>query len=94
MIVNDDGNVMLLAEELFKTFTSTHIDSVTHTQAIIALSSDRKDQVNDIVNRALAAGGQRANMPTDEGFTYGWSFQDLDPRLREVIYMDPKAFAQ
>jgi predicted lactoylglutathione lyase len=28
--------------------------------------------------------------PQDQGFMCGWSFHDLDPHRREVIWMEPK----
>jgi uncharacterized protein len=46
--------------------------------------------VDELVNKALAAGGQPSNDPVDQdGFMYGWSFQDIDGHLWEVAYMDP-----
>ena len=55
----------------------------------MALSADSRAQVDELVNKALVAGGQPSNDPMDQGFMYGWSFQDLDGHLWEVIYMDP-----
>jgi len=92
MIVSDEAFVMLLAEDRFKDFTKKEIvDSTTHTEAILALSADSKEAVDELVNKALAAGGQPANDPMDHGFMYGWSFQDLDGHLWEVLWMDPSA---
>ncbi|MNJ05344.1 Glyoxalase-like domain protein [compost metagenome] len=56
---------------------------------ILALSAESREQVDEIVNRALAAGGTKYNDPVDHGFMYGWSFQDPDGHLWEVFYMDP-----
>jgi uncharacterized protein len=48
--------------------------------------------VNELVNKALAAGGSPSNDPTDyEGFMYTWGFQDVDGHLWEVLYMEPGA---
>ena len=92
MIVSDEAFVMLLVEDRFKDFTKKEIvDSTTHTEAILALSAESREQVDELVNKALAAGGQPANDPMDHGFMYGWSFQDLDGHLWEVIWMDPSA---
>ncbi len=94
MIVSDDAFVMLLVEDFFNTFTNKRTcNSMTHSEAIIAMSVDSKQQVDDLVNNAFAAGAQPANEPVEEGFMYGWSFQDLDGHLWEVIHMDPKATA-
>jgi len=92
MIVSDEAFVMLLVEDRFKDFTKKEIvDSTTHTEAIVALSAESREQVDELVNKALSAGGQPANDPMDHGFMYGWSFQDLDGHLWEVIWMDPSA---
>lgn len=89
MIVNENIFVMLLIERFFKTFTKKEItDSKKNTEVIVALSVDSKEKVDNIVNKAIAAGGKTSNKPTDQGFMYGWSFQDLDGHLWEILYMD------
>lgn len=95
MIISDEAFVMLLVEDFFKTFTKKQLcDSTTHAEAIVALSAESREQVDDLVNKALAAGGQPANDPMDQGFMYGWSFQDIDGHQWEVFYMDPSAVGQ
>jgi predicted lactoylglutathione lyase len=95
MIISDEAFAMLLVEDRFKDFTNKDIcDATTHTEAILALSADSRQQVDDLVNKALAAGGQPSNDPMDRGFMYGWSFQDIDGHLWEVMYMDPGALGQ
>ena len=89
MVVNDHIFVMLLVEGFFKTFTKKEIaDATKSTEVIVALSADSREQVDEIVNKALAAGGTTPNEPTDHGFMYGRSFQDLDGHLWELIYME------
>jgi predicted lactoylglutathione lyase len=95
MIVSDEAFVMLLVEDRFKDFTKKDLcDATTHTEAILALSAESREQVDDLVNKALAAGGQPSNDRMDEGFMYGWSFQDIDGHLWELVYMDPSALGQ
>jgi uncharacterized protein len=95
MIVSDEAFVMLLVEDRFKDFTKKEIvDSTTHTEAILALSADSREEVDEVVHKALGAGGQPANDPIDHGFMYGWSFQDPDGHLWEVIWMDPSALEE
>ncbi len=92
MIVSDEAFVMLLAKDRFRDFTKKKLcDSTTHTEAILAVSADSREQVDELVRKALAAGGQPANDPMDLGFMYGWSFQDLDGHFWEVFWMDPSA---
>jgi predicted lactoylglutathione lyase len=89
MIIGENIFAMLLAEEAFKTFINKEIaDATKTTEVIIALSVGSKEEVDELVNKALAAGGGVSNDPQDHGFMYGWSFQDLDGHLWELIYMD------
>ncbi len=95
MVLSDDAFVMLLVEDFFTTFTGKQLcDATTHVEAILAVSADSRDEVDELVNNALAAGGQRANDAMDQGFMYGWSFQDLDGHLWVVVWMDVAATAQ
>ncbi|KKI88499.1 extradiol dioxygenase [Bacillus sp. SA1-12] len=89
MVISDDIFAMLLVEEHFKSFTSKEIaDSTKSTEAIVALSANSREQVDEIVNRALEAGGKASYEPKDHGFMYGWGFEDLDGHLWEFMYMD------
>ncbi|CAN5171601.1 VOC family protein [soil metagenome] len=92
MIVSDDAFVMLLVEDKFKDFTKKElVDATTQTEVIMALSAESREGVDDLADKALAAGGSPANEPLEMGFMYGRSFQDLDGHLWEVIWMDPAA---
>lgn len=89
MVIHDNIFAMLLVESRFKDFTKKEIaDATQSTEAIIALSAESREQVDEMVNRALAAGGKQTNEPMDHGFMYQRSFEDLDGHLWEVIYMD------
>lgn len=90
MVVNKNIFVMLLVEDYFKTFTKKPLsDAAQSTEVILAFSAASREQVDEIVNKALEAGGKPSNDPVDHGFMYGWSFQDPDGHLWEVMYMDP-----
>ncbi|WP_202077529.1 VOC family protein [Caldalkalibacillus salinus] len=92
MVISDHNYAMLLLEEYFQTYTKKEIsDATTSTEAILAITAESREQVDEIVNRALAAGGKHSMDPQDHGFMYGWSFQDLDGHMWEVIYMDESA---
>ena len=90
MIVTDDIFVMLLTEEKFKTFTPKEIcDAKKSTEVLVALSYDNRSDVDDMVRKAVAAGGSTYNEPQDHGFMYAHGFQDLDGHIWEVFYMEP-----
>ena len=90
MIVGEDIFVMLLVEKFFKTFTPKPLaDAKRSTEALVGLSATSRDDVNRIVEIALAAGARRHKEPDDKGFMYGWGFEDLDGHLWEYLWMDP-----
>ena len=92
MIVSDEAFVMLLVESKFREFTKKELaDATTQTEAILALSAESREQVDELADKALEVGGSPANDPMDMGVMYGRSFQDLDGHLWEVIWMDPSA---
>jgi uncharacterized protein len=95
MVVNEQAVVMLLTEPKFKEFTKKELaDPRTHTEAIIALSADSREDVDAFAEKALATGGSPANDPMDMGFMYGRSFQDPDGHQWEIFWMDPAALEQ
>ena len=92
MILSDQAYVMLLVRDKFADFTRKQIcDTTSHTEALLAVSCGSRAEVDDLVNRAVAAGGKHAVEPQDHGFMYGWSFYDLDGHHWEPMWMDPKA---
>lgn len=89
MIINDNTFAMLLVEPYFQSFTNKElVDATKSTEMLIALSVDNRAQVDEIVNKALAAGGTPSNDPKDYGFMYSWSFQDINGHIWEVFYME------
>ena len=95
MVISDDAYVMLLSEPFFKTFTTQAVcDTSKSTEGLFALSCESKAEVNDIVRKAIAAGGRPAMESQDRGFMYGWSFYDLDGHHWEVLWMDPSFIQQ
>jgi len=89
MIVNENIFVMLVVEEFFKTFTKKVIsDASRSTEVILALSAQNRGEVDELVDKAFAAGAKIANDPYDHGWMYGRSFHDPDSHLREIFYMD------
>jgi uncharacterized protein len=95
MVVSDEAFVMLLVENRFKDFTKKELaDPTTQTEAILAVSAESREGVDELADKALAAGGTPANDPLDMGFMFGRSFHDPDGHLWEVIWMDPSQIAE
>lgn len=92
MIIGEDIFIMLLSEEFFQSFTKKEIaDATKITEAIICLSTDSREDVDEMVAKAIAAGGTSPNEKQDHGFMYGHGFQDPDGHLWEVMWMDAGA---
>jgi hypothetical protein len=95
MIVSDDIFVMLLTHDKFQTFTPKAIcDATKNTEVLVCLSVDSREHVDELVRKAVAAGGSTYNEPQDHGFMYGHGFQDLDGHIWEIIFMEPSAINQ
>jgi uncharacterized protein len=92
MVVTDSIFVMLLVEPFFQTFTKKPVaDASKSTEVLVCLSCESRAEVDEVVRKALAAGGKAPNPVQDHGFMYGHGFEDLDGHLWEVVYMDPAA---
>ena len=92
MIVSEDIYIMLLTHPKFKEFTPKAIcDATKSTEVLVCLSCESRDNVNDMVGKAVAAGGMTYAPSKDYGFMYQHGFQDLDGHIWELIYMDPSA---
>jgi uncharacterized protein len=92
MVVNLQASVMLLSEPFFRTFTKRELcNTAKYTEGLFALSCPTRAEVDEMVKKAIAAGGKHAKEPQDHGFMHGLSFYDLDGHHWEVLWMDPKA---
>jgi len=90
MVISDTIYTMLLTEPFFKGFTSKElVDAKKSTEAIVCLSAESRAAVDEIVSKAVAAGGRIYNEPQDHGFMYCHGFEDLDGHQWEFAFMDP-----
>lgn len=92
MVISEDIFTMLLVEPFFQTFTKKPIaDASRSTEVLVCLSCDSRAEVDEMVRKAVAAGGTTPNAPQDHGFMYAHGFEDLDGHLWELVWMDPNA---
>jgi uncharacterized protein len=92
MLVGEDAYFMLLDRGRFGTFSKRPAgDPRRETSALFAISVGSRAEVDEMVNKAVAAGGSHALDPQDHGFMYGWSFYDPEGYHWEVFWMDPGA---
>lgn len=83
-------------EERFKGFTKKEIPNtkVSSEVMIHSISAERRDQVDEMVNKAVSLGAKVLGEPQDPGFMYIWGFQDLDGHLWEIAFLDESALNQ
>lgn len=92
MIFSDSINVMLLTHDKFRQFTTKRIaDSHETVQVLLALSCDSRDGVDEITEKAIAAGGRETREKEDHGWMYGRAFEDPDGHTWEPVWMDVEA---
>jgi predicted lactoylglutathione lyase len=95
MVLSDDAYVMLLVRSRFEDFARRPVsDATKQTEALFAFQVASRAEVDDVVSRALAAGGAKVSDPQDHGFMYLQSFYDLDGHHWEVFWMDEKQMPQ
>ncbi len=90
MVFSDTIHAMLLTHDKFRQFTPKKIADARETsEVLICISADSRASVDDMVDRAGAAGGRvDPSAKQDHGFMYGRSFEDPDGHIWEVMWMD------
>ena len=92
MVISDDIFAMLLVESFFQTFIKKPIsDAKKATEVLVCLSCESRAEVDEMVKKAVAAGGSAPNQPQDHGFMYAHGFEDVDGHMWELAWMDPTA---
>jgi predicted lactoylglutathione lyase len=91
LVISENIYAMLITEPFFRSFIpNREISDTTKTkEVLVALSTDSKQMVDDLADKAIAAGGKKFRDPEDQGFMYARSFEDLDGHVWEVLWMDP-----
>jgi uncharacterized protein len=96
-LVIAEGSIyaMLITEPFFKTFTKKEIsDSTKTTEVLLALDAESRKAVDEMVRKAIQAGGSTYMDPQDHGWMYGHSFADPDGHQWEILYMDESAIPE
>ena len=93
IVFSETIHAMLLTHDKFRQFTpKTIADARQTSEVLICISADSRDDVDDLVDKAAAAGGTLDPTPKqDYGFMYGRSFEDPDGHIWEVMWMDAAA---
>ena len=90
MVISADIYAMLLTHAKFRQFTPKPIvDARASTEVLVCLSADSRAEVDDLLGKALAAGGREPRPSQDHGVMYGRSFEDPDGHIWEIFWIDP-----
>ena len=90
MVVSEDIYAMLLVEKFFKDFIPGKeiCEAKKSTEAIVALSLESRENVDEMIRNAVMAGGSEYRQAQDHGWMYGRAFQDINGHIWEPFYMD------
>ena len=92
VVISETIVVMVHTKEKYSQFTKKDIaDSTKSSEVLIALSSESREKVDELVEKAVAAGGSVSGETQDHGFMFGRAFDDVDGHTFEVVWMDPAA---
>src|SRR3981081_162070 len=93
MLLSETIHAMLLTHDKFRQFTPKKIaDAKSSSEVLICISADSRDAVDDMVDRAQAAGGGGDPGPKqDYCFMYCRRFEAPDGHIWEVMWMDVAA---
>ena len=70
-------------------FNPKFSDDHQTTEVLTCLSASSKEEVQELVRKALDAGGKPWKEPIAQEGMYGHSFQDPDGHVWEIMHMDP-----
>ncbi len=86
-------NLMLLTHEKFQGFmppSKQIADAKKSTEVLLCLSCESKEKVDEMVQKAVEAGGKGEVCPRQQDMSevmYGNSFEDLDGHVWELVWM-------
>ncbi|MEW9548852.1 VOC family protein [Nonomuraea sp. NPDC050783] len=84
--INQETQVMLLTEPVFASYVAKEIaDAGRATEAILVLGLENPEQVDALVDKALAAGATPAGVKQEDGVRYQRGFADLDGHHWEAL---------
>jgi predicted lactoylglutathione lyase len=88
IVISDAVSVMLGTHAKFREFTPKAVcDTSQAVEVLISLSCESREQVDELVAKALAAGGSTYDKPEDFGFMYTHSFVDPDGHGWGLLHM-------
>lgn len=87
MIVSDNARVMLHKTDSFRQYAGGAVANTTlGREVIVGLSAESREQVDDLADRAVAAGAEDLG-GVEQGFMYMRGFRDLDGHQWSFLHM-------
>lgn len=88
IVISEAISVMLMTHPKFREFTPKAVcDTTKAVEVLFCLSCESRQEVDDLVAKAVAAGGSTYDKAEDFGFMYTHSFVDLDGHGWGLIHM-------
>ncbi|MDO3704995.1 hypothetical protein Q3W71_25335 [Micromonospora sp. C28SCA-DRY-2] len=79
LTLTDTTHLMLHTTSSFAGYTGVDVpDTATAREVIVGLGLDSREEVDDLVGRAVAAGAESLGEPEERGGRYMGGFRDLD----------------
>ncbi|MGX5816688.1 VOC family protein [Chitinophaga lutea] len=95
LVLGDNIFAMLLTREFFGGFINKPVgDPAAATSVINCVAVESRAKVDEIVAKAVKAGGASPMQPADHGWMYQHGFQDPDGHVWEVMYGDMSQLPQ
>ncbi|MBC7167232.1 VOC family protein [Phenylobacterium sp.] len=95
IVIDENIFAMVMSHEKFSDFITGEIsDAHKATEVLTCLSANSREEVDDLLAKALAAGAKPWKPIMDMGPMYGASFQDPDGHVWELMYMDMAAMEE
>lgn len=95
MVWSDSIFVMILSKTKFSSFTKRPLaDTKAGIAAMFALSLGSLDEVNQMSESAISAGGKEPMPMQDYGFMQSRQIEDFDGHTWELFYMDMSKMPQ
>lgn len=85
---------MLLRRDFFAGFHQDTTAEADQREVLTCVSATSREEVDRIVDAAVAAGGREGHQQEQGTFMYGRSYADLDGHVWEIMWMDVAAAAE
>lgn len=88
IVISDTISAMFSEESLFASFSPRGLcDTSKFLEVLTCLTCDSRTEVDELIQKALAAGGSTFEEAEDHGFMYQHSFLDPDGHGWNLIHM-------